>query len=250
MSNEVVISPPVVMPLLVSLPTVQAVQVQPAPVNVVDVGDDEIELPPEVVTTTELTQAIAAHVEAGNPHPQYAPIEALEGFQPLNNELTALAEVEAQDFGRELLTLPDAPTAQLVLTGNWEFRQASKPLVRPDDSDLVEGDRWFDLSNFSWWVWNGAYWLTEQLFVIPTLASLTTAASFTAAFAPPSNFNLLLVSVTVSARVSAPARAADHIVFKLESFNKGNVSFTDVASLGTTIDATTSAEVGTNVSVP
>jgi len=60
--------------------------------------------------------AVTAHEAASDPHPQYLTVAEANAFlQQLDADLTAIAALATQPFGRSVLTAADAPAARAII---------------------------------------------------------------------------------------------------------------------------------------
>lgn len=82
--------------------------------------------------------AVAAHLAASDPHPQY--LTATEGnaaYQPLDSDLTAIAALTTTSYGRALLTLANAAALAAEVDSFFLTPTEGNAAYQPLDSDLT-----------------------------------------------------------------------------------------------------------------
>ena len=134
---------------------------------------------------------------------------AIATRQPLDSDLTAIADLVTTTYGRSKLIAFDAASERLATNGRDIQYGATKPTTRSTGTSLQNGDFWWDTTNDWWAFFNGATssWLTQQIFSESALTtatiSVTANIAFGAGVVPTATLSLFLIDWSVNTFMNA-----------------------------------------------
>jgi hypothetical protein len=137
-----------------------------------------------------------------------------QGIQPLNTNLTAISAVTGQTtYGQSILSRTNKFTELRDLHTRDIQYATSKPTTRSDGTALAVNDHWFDTSANSWWnVYDGARWLTHQIYEAHHIQAATSVTSTTrwgiSLRIPTATFNVAILSMDSFVARNSPVDAA------------------------------------------
>lgn len=147
------------------------------------------------------------------------------------NDLLGLTDISEGASGSKVITVENLRI--VAHKGKHLFRQSTKPTTRPDGTALQSGDRWWDTSDQLWFFWNGAYWLTEQIFHATSLCYASITQGWVHLAMHP-GYNLFLIDFTVGGIFNAPQDASNYWSFTLDTCSTApNNSFPAIAAIST-----------------
>lgn len=152
--------------------------------------------------------------------------------------ITRLQSLLTKLGGSHTMALPtnfeNEAIALLTAIDNLASWQASsKPTTRPNGTALVTGDRYLDTSDRLTWFWNGAYWLSEEIFLVRT--SFAGGATITGGWGHHQinqSYNLFLLDFGYGGQLASPQDGSNYWDIRIERGNSA-AAHTVLATINT-----------------
>jgi hypothetical protein len=121
------------------------------------------------------------------------------------------------------------------INGVEHIYQSTKPTTRVNGSDLVADDIWYKTDDLTWWLWNGVYWVTKQIYTIQSALNVFNSTNVLYFPVSSGSFRILLFESNVTTTISS-ADANNRWDVSL-GYAPLNDSVIQVASLGSITSA-------------